>query len=111
MVVGIAGLVIGIEAKNNTNSDQQVAAQIKEQLSVSEKQGNSVLAKLNRVTQKQARVNGAQEAKIETLIKRTNSLSAQTKDNTAAVTQLQNQVANINKQLKKIQKELNQIGG
>lgn len=111
VVVAVVALVIGINAQNATTNDKQVQDEVRQQIGVAEKNGQTQFGRLDRVNRQQAKLNKGQSTRIKGLTNQVNSLLADQKAQDVKITNLQNQINTLNNKVTKIQKELNQIGG
>lgn len=111
LVIGVVALIIGIDAKNSTTSNKDVAQQVQAELDTLKTEGGSEFGKLITAQRVAARERRQLRAQVNTLKADGASSAKQITGLQTAVKVINTKIANINKEIDKLQKQVNNLGG
>ena len=111
LVIGVVALIIGIDAKNSTTSNKDVAQEVQKELDTLKTEGGSEFGKLITAQRVAARERRQLRAQVNTLKADGASSAKQISGLQTAVKVINTKIANINKEIDKLQKQVNNLGG
>ena len=111
LVIGVVALVIGIDANNSTTSNKDVANQVQKELGTLKAQGGSEFSKLIATQRLAARERKQLRVQVKAL--KADDATSQHSINAleTAVKVINTKIANMNKEIDKLQKQVNNLGG
>ena len=111
LVIGVVALIIGIDANNSTTSNKDVAQEVQKELDTLKTEGGSEFGKLITAQRVAARERRQLRVQVKNLQADDASSAKQISDLQTAVKVINTKIADINKEIDKLQKQVNNLGG